>query len=223
MEAAPHYDGWADWYDERLAEFTLAAREPVDRLLGTGPGRLLDLCCGTGLHVPGLLALGWDVTGLDLSGDQLRRARERVAGRAILVRGDARTLPFGDRSFDAVVSMFSHTDVDAFPELLVEARRVLKPGRRFVYAGLHPCFVGPHSRYTGSEEAPLLHHGYRETRRYREGPGISPEGLRARVGAVHLPLGELIQAFLDADLNLQRFEEHGEGDYPRRILVQAIR
>jgi hypothetical protein len=50
-------------YDEHLAEFTLAASEVIDRLLGVGSGRCLDLCCGTGLHLPRLLALDWKVTG----------------------------------------------------------------------------------------------------------------------------------------------------------------
>jgi ubiquinone/menaquinone biosynthesis C-methylase UbiE len=213
----------ADWYDERLADFTLAASDVIERLLGSGSGSCLDLCCGTGLHLPGLMELGWDVTGLDISSDQLRRARERMGEKVALVHGDAAALPFRDRCFDAVVSMFTHTDVDAFSGLLVEVRRVLKPGSVFLYAGLHPCFVGPHSRFVSAEAMPVLYPGYRHARRYREGPGISPEGLRARVGAVHIPLGELVQAFLDASLTIRRFEEHGEEEYPRRIIMVAQR
>lgn len=62
----------------------------------------------------------------------------------------------------------------------------------------------------GARGVPVLHPGYREPGRYSEGPGITPDGLRARVGAVHLPLEDLLQAFLDVQLTLERFEEHGD-------------
>jgi SAM-dependent methyltransferase len=221
VDTPPRYDGLAGWYDEHLAEFTLAAGDVLDRLLGPGPGRCLDLCCGTGLHLPRLLALGWTVSGVDISPDQLSRARERVGEGPDLVEADATALPFGDGHFDAVVSMLSHTDVDDFPALVREASRVLRSGGAFVYAGVHSCFVGPHSRLVLAEEVPMLYPGYRETRRYDAAPGISPDGLRAKVGATHLPLEEFMRAFLDAPLTLDAFEEHGDGEYPVRIALRA--
>jgi SAM-dependent methyltransferase len=221
VEAPPRYDGLAGWYDEHLAEFTLAASDVIARLLGPGSGRCLDLCCGTGLHMPRLLALGWKVTGVDVSADQLRLARDRVGKGAELIRADAMALSFPDGHFDSVVSMFSHTDVDDFPALVREGARVLQSGGVFVYAGLHPCFVGPHSRFAAARGVPVLHPGYRQARRYAAAPGVSPSGLRAKVGAVHLPLGRLVQAFLDAALTLEVFEEHGDGDYPARIAIRA--
>jgi SAM-dependent methyltransferase len=223
MEARPRYDGFAEWYDENLAQFSLGATDLVDRLLGRGCGRCLDLCCGTGLHLPGLLALGWQVTGIDISADQLRLARERVGENVELIRADAVALPFPDEHFDAVVSMFSHTDVDDFPRLVRESVRVLRAGGVFVYAGLHPCFLGPRSQVMTEENLHVLHPGYRTTRRYSEAPGISRDGLRAKVGAVHMPLDQLVQAFLEAPLTLERFEEHGEGDYPTRLGLRARR
>ena len=47
------------------------------RLLGPGPGRLLDLGCGTGAHTAAFRDQEWDVTGVDASEDMLRRARDR--------------------------------------------------------------------------------------------------------------------------------------------------
>ena len=87
--------------------------------------------------------------------------------------------------------------------------RVLRPGSPFVYVGAHPCFVGPHSRFVEARgRAQLLHPGYWETEvATTDAPGISPTGLRAKVGAVHLPLGLFVQSFLDAELRLERFEE----------------
>jgi hypothetical protein len=34
VETAARYNGFAAWYDEHLAEFTLAAGDVIDRLLG---------------------------------------------------------------------------------------------------------------------------------------------------------------------------------------------
>ena len=217
------YDGFADWYDEHLAAFTLASADALARLLGPGDGRCLDLGCGTGLHIETTAALGWRVTGVDVSADQLRRARARVADDVELVQADASTLPFEDAAFDAVVSMFTHTDVDDFAALVREGVRVLRPGGRLVYAGLHPCFVGHHARFVDEQTPPVLHGGYREPGRRYDAPGISPEGLRAKVGAVHLPLDSVLQAFLSQPLRLDVFEEHAEVDYPRRFVLRAIR
>jgi len=219
------YDGFASWYDEHIGRYTAAAGDVIERLLGAGPGRCLDLCCGTGVHLHTLLALGWQVTGVDSSSDQLRVARERVGDDIELVKADAAVLPFRDGQFDAVVSMFSHTDADDFSAIVGEGARVLGRGGTFVYVGIHPCFVGPHSLYGADQPVPELHPGYSELGRPQEAPGIRPDGLWARVAGVHLPLAVLLHAFFDAPLRLDTVEEHrdeGEG-YPRRIVLRARR
>jgi SAM-dependent methyltransferase len=221
-----HYDGVAEWYDEHLRP-SPAVVETVRRLMGHGPGRCLDLGCGTGFHIPLLVELGWAVTGVDVSIDQLRVARKRAGSATELIHADATALPFADATFDAALSAFTHTDVEDFPALLAEAVRVLRPGAPFVYLGPHPCFVGPHSRFVRAEGLPRLLPGYTRSGRYTGGLGISPDGLRARVGAVHLPLGRFLQSFLDAELTLERFEEsdpQAEGrEYPHWLALRARR
>ena len=180
-----------------------------------------------GLHIPLLLELGWSVTGVDISADQLCVARTRVNGGAELIHADATALPFPDGSFDAALSAFTHTDVEDFGALLAEAIRVLRPAASFVYLGPHPCFVGSHSRFVRAEGLPTLLPGYTRSGRYTDAPGISPDGIRARVGAVHLPLGRFLQSFLDAGLTLERLEEahpQAEGrEYPRWLALRARR
>ena len=213
------YDGYADWYD---AEFATAdiSREPraaALRLLGEGPGRLLDVGCGTGTHTAAFADHGWDTVGVDVSADQLRLARERGVE---VVQTDAADLPFGDAEFDAVVSLWTHTDVDDFQGLVREAARVLRPGGPFVYVGAHPCFIGPHSLFAYAEGVPELYAGYWDERRYSEGPAISPTGLRAKVGGMHLSLGRFVDAFVEAGLNLERFEEVERGEYPYMLALR---
>jgi SAM-dependent methyltransferase len=216
------YDGVTEWYEQVFVNSELAAapREAALRLLGDGPGRLLDVGCGTGAHTAAFAEHGWSPVGVDISEDQLRLARERGVE---VVQADATDLPFDDVSFDAVVSVWTHTDVDDFSLLLGEVVRVLRPGCPFAYVGAHPCFVGPHSRFVEAEGMPVLHTGYWETNRYTKAPGISPAGLRAKVGGVHIPLGRFIQSFLDAGLTLEHFEELERREYPYTIALRCRR
>jgi len=201
------YDGIADWYDrDFLHEVHAPEQAAAIRLLGRGSGRLLDLGCGTGAKTLEFRDSGWAITGVDSSADMLGLARNRGLN---VVQANAAALPFDDASFDAVVSLWTHTDIDEFGAAVGEAARVLRPGSPFVYAGAHPCFVGPHSRFIRAEGIPELHPGYLDERRYGlEAAGVaSEEGLRAKVGAVHLTLGNFLRSFLDAGLTLERFEE----------------
>jgi SAM-dependent methyltransferase len=219
MTRVARYDGFAEYYDKRLQGFTLAWTDVVRRLLGPGPGRCLDLGCGSGLHFATLLELGWTTTGVDLSSDQLRLAADRCA-EVDLIQADASSLPLDDASFDAVVSIFTHTDMDDYARVVCEGVRVLVPGGRFVHVGLHPCFVGPFVRHAPEDEVPQLFSGYRDSDWTADGPGLG-EGLRRLVGTHHLPLARLLGALADSGLVLDRFEEPGDADYPHVLAVAA--
>jgi SAM-dependent methyltransferase len=215
------YDRIAEWYSGAFRP-SLSASEAsaVERLLGPGDGRCLDIGCGTGVAAPVVAALGWTVIGVDVSERLLDIARSRGID---VVNAPAEALPFEDASFDSAVSIWTHTDVQDFGAAMRAAARVLRSGAPFVYVGGHPCFVGPHSRFVGAEGVPVLHPGYRRAERYQGGPAISPEGLRAKVGAMHLPLGRFLQAFLEAGLRIERFEELEEREYPYLVALLCRR
>ena len=217
------YDGLAGWYDEEFYPSPLdgPAWETTARLLGNGPGILVDVGCGTGRCSAALADLGWDVTGIDLSDDMLGRARARGVR---VVQADAAALPFDDGSFDAAVSMLTHTDFDEFAPTVSEIARVLRPGGRFVYVGVHPCFVGPHSKYAVATGLPELYpNWYRRAGRYTTAPGIQSHGVRAKTGATHLPLGAFLSSFLDAAFRIERVEESGDWDYPHLLALELRR
>jgi SAM-dependent methyltransferase len=213
MAPAARYDPHVEWYEQFRPALNEDEVDVLHRLLGHGPGRCLDLGCGTGAAISNLVALGWNVTGVDISDAMLDRARDRVNGVELL-RARAEALPFEDATFDACVSIWTHTDVEDFGAVLAEAARVLRPRSTFVYIGAHPCFVGPHSRFISAQGVPTLHRGYRRGGRYDDGPAITPDGLRARVGATHTPLGEFVSAFLDTRFEIRAFEELGTREYP---------
>jgi ubiquinone/menaquinone biosynthesis C-methylase UbiE len=215
MTTGARYDGIADWYDGEFQPAPLESEtwQVLVRLLGEGSGSLIDVGCGTGSYDVALAEHGWDVTGVDVSSDMLRRARQRGVRT---VQADATALPFDDASFDAAISIFTSTDVDDLGAVVRETARVLQPGAPLVYLAVHPCFVGPHSIYDPQGGVPKLQSGwYRHVGRYTEAPGVWREsGVRIRVGATHLPLGLFLQTFVDAGLRLDRIEEPLEREYP---------
>jgi SAM-dependent methyltransferase len=220
MPRGARYDRFVEWFEDFRPSLNDDEREVIRRFLGRGEGRCLDLGCGTGVAIPEVQRLGWSVVGVDVSEGMLSRAR---AHGAELHQASADSLPFEDGSFDAAVSLWLHTDADDFPAVLREAARVLKTEAPFAYVGAHPCFVGPHSRFIEAKGVPTLHPGYRNTERYDGGPAVGPDGLRARVGATHLPLGLFVQAFLDAGFQIEGFEELGSREYPYQLALRCRR
>jgi ubiquinone/menaquinone biosynthesis C-methylase UbiE len=224
MTAPARYDGIADWYDENVAWSTAAATPLLMRLVGAGPGRCLDVGCGTGVHLAALADAGWSVVGVDASADQLRVARQRARQQvAAIIQGDVGELPFAAQAFDLVVSAFTHTDVDDFATLAGEVHRVLQPGGRFVYVGLHPCFTGPFAEQPRQDGARVVHPGYQQAGWRTSGPGTVVGGLTDRVGFRHLPLADVLNNALDAGLRLHHVEEGGNRELPEWLALVARR
>lgn len=215
------YDGLADWYDELFQEYAASAGSPgalLAALLGTGTGRCLDVGCGTGLSALALRQAGHAVVGLDVSADQLRIGRTRCPW---VVRGDAVKLPFASASVECAAAMFLHTDIDDFTPAVAEITRVLEPGGIFAYIGIHPCFVGHHIDSPAKSDTQLrLVRGYREANWVFDSEHFGP-GVRGRIGARHVPLAELLTAFLRAGLILEVVAEHGDGIIPWMLAVRA--
>ena len=105
----------------------------------TGAWRHLDVAGGTGdvafrvLDAAGPQA---HATVLDINADMLavgrERAPERFAGRIDFVEGNAESLPYPDRSFDAYTIAFGIRNVPRIDLALSEAYRVLRRGGRFL-------------------------------------------------------------------------------------------
>lgn len=204
------YDAIADWYADYARPVDGGRSEGqrlLEELLGIGVGTLLDVCCGTGAHAAVLRDLGWRPVGVDFSAGLLRHATARQP----VARGDAAALPVASSSVPAAVAIMCHTDVDDYPAVLREIARVLMPGGRFVHIGVHPCFCGAFSDRS-DPNGPVLGPGYRRTERRFD--AWNPEGVRARVGATHLPLDALLTAPIEAGLTLTGVREGGPDDYP---------
>jgi ubiquinone/menaquinone biosynthesis C-methylase UbiE len=97
-------------------------------------GNVLEIAVGTGRnfgHYPANVHL----TGIDLSESMLaiaKRTAESLGRQADLRVGDAQALEFSPESFDAVVCTLSLCSIADDRKAVSEARRVLRPGGRFL-------------------------------------------------------------------------------------------
>jgi demethylmenaquinone methyltransferase/2-methoxy-6-polyprenyl-1,4-benzoquinol methylase len=136
-EIAPRYDATNKLLTAGADEAW--RKRAVAELAAPSGGAILDLCCGTGdlaFHLvrtdPSLVVTGADFCAPMLDGARTRAAREDRAGRTTFVEADAMALPFADATFDGATMGFSMRNVVDVVATLKEARRVLKPGARFV-------------------------------------------------------------------------------------------
>jgi ubiquinone/menaquinone biosynthesis C-methylase UbiE len=98
---------------------------------------LLDVACGSGDFLAEQAANVAHVTGVDLSGIEVRLARRRLhdriaAGTARIIQGDAANLPLRDSQFTAVNCVGAFLAFDEPGRPLAEMHRVLAPGGRAV-------------------------------------------------------------------------------------------
>lgn len=120
-------------------------RQKVAReCLNSKPGKVLDLCCGTGdlaINVARLAEYKVAVTGIDYSQPMLeiatRKAESSAGGKNIsFIYGDAAALPLPDGYFDCVGISFAFRNLTYKNPLarrhLVEVWRVLTFGGRYV-------------------------------------------------------------------------------------------
>jgi len=129
--------GEADAYFYRMPRLVdhidSRARGEIESLYGRliPPGsEVLDLMASWKSHLPDTLALA-GVAGLGMNGEELE-ANRRLTERVVHDLNLQPALPFEDGRFDAIVCTVSVAYLIKPLEIFAEARRVLKPGGRFI-------------------------------------------------------------------------------------------
>ncbi len=99
--------------------------------------RVLELGCGNGKNLPGMIERTWDILAMDCSMKALQLCRPIVheAERVHFVAGDAIFLPFRYSTIDAVFSLHvaGHLPETGRHHVASEILRVLKPGGQVVF------------------------------------------------------------------------------------------
>ncbi len=126
-------------YDKHMGPviFEPYARDLAGRLSLPDAARVLETAAGTGIVTRALLAslpAAVSIVATDLNQPMLDHAAKAVSSsRVVWRKADAQSLPFDDGTFDAVVCQFGAMFLPDKLTAYREARRVLKPGGRFVF------------------------------------------------------------------------------------------
>ena len=184
-------------FDKIARSYEPSAVEFIERLRLTPGTRVLDVACGTGnLSLPAARA-GAVVTGLDIAPNLLETARERAQAEGLRIdfeEGDAEQLPYGDASFDAVVTMFGAMFAPNPEKTAAELLRVCRPGGRIAMANWTPSgFIGRMFKVTAAHVAPPLMPspllwGDESTVRERFGSRARKLRLTRRMASFRLPM-----------------------------------
>jgi SAM-dependent methyltransferase len=194
-EYTERYDRWFEkneyaYESEMAALDELVPEDPDGVSVGVGTGRFAA-------------PLGIE-TGVDPSTEMLKRASARGIET---VRGVGEALPFEDCAFDTVLMVTTVCFVDDLEASLREARRVLRPGGRFV-AGYVDRESSLGQRYVeGREENPF----------YRDATFVSTEEIDETLTAAGFGEREYVQTLFSYPEELEGPEEvrdgHGEGSF----------
>lgn len=108
------------------------------------PGEMaIDLGCGTGIYSIWLAEKGLTVTGVDLSGEMLKVAKEKSNPKNLKIdynQVDLHHLPYKENTFDLAVCNIVLEFADSPGAVVAEGLRVLKKGGRLVVG-----MIGKHS------------------------------------------------------------------------------
>ena len=148
------FKNYADSYDkESFTQGTIGEVDFIEQEIHFDKSKtILDIGCGTGRHAIELTKRGYTVTGVDLSDNQLKRAKQKASNAGVKVnflKKDARKLDF-ENSFDVVIMIcegaFSLMETDEMNfQILKNARNALKENGKFIFTCLNALFPLYHS------------------------------------------------------------------------------
>ena len=223
LAAQRAWDTNASFWDQRMGEgnefFNLLVWPAVEQLLQPRKGdTLLDVACGNGLTSRRLAEAGASVLAFDFSEEMIRQARERSRGQEIDYRildatDPSALLGLGDAKFDGALCNMALMDMADIRPLLAGLAKLLRPGGRFVFSVIHPCFNNPTSVLMAEHEdreGTLVTTYSVKTTRYMTPYtrlGLAMQEQPVPHPYFHRPLGVLLGAGFEAGFVVDALEE----------------
>jgi len=133
---ADRYDRWCQTPAGRM--YDRLEKTAMARFLPPSRGkRLLEVGCGTGHWSEFFASLGFEVFGVDISSEMIRRAESRYGRRCRFTVADAYRLPHEDESFDLVAAVTVLEFAGNPAAVIREMFRCLRSGGRAIVAVLN--------------------------------------------------------------------------------------
>ncbi len=176
----------------------------LHRALMRFPKNALDVGCGEGRFCRMLKTHGVDVTGIDPTPALIAAARQRDADSTYL-EAAAERLPFGDETFDLVVSYLSLIDIPDIQAAIPEMARVLNPGGALLIANLNSFNTA--CADTGWVKDRNGQRLYYPIDNYLDERSMWIEHRGIRIRNHHRPMSTYLRVLLDAGLRLAYFDE----------------
>ena len=128
---------WNDLYAKREGKEHQFNKFLAETVKGRAPGKALDIGMGQGRNSLFLAALGWEVTGFDISEVGVKQAQAEAQKRGLKINaqvGDVDKFNYGKAQYDLVVGMYMHEYLTRNAKKVMDS---LKPGGILVVEGIH--------------------------------------------------------------------------------------
>jgi 2-polyprenyl-3-methyl-5-hydroxy-6-metoxy-1,4-benzoquinol methylase len=164
LETRAAWNENAAFWDQRMGEgndfVEVLVWPATERLLQLRPGqRVLDIACGNGLTSRRLAAMGAQVVAFDFAEQMVAHALQRTTEHADRIQyqvldatDEAALLGLGEGQFDAALCNMALFDMAEIEPLMCALARLLRPGGRFVFSVIHPCFNSAHTAHVAQLE-----------------------------------------------------------------------
>src|SRR3954463_13507520 len=128
---------WNDLYAKREGKEHQFNKFLAEAVKGRKPGTALDIGMGQGRNSLFLAALGWQVTGFDISEVGVKQAIAEAKKRDVKLDArvaDADKFDYGKDRYDLIVGMYMH---EYLTRNAAKVMAALKPGGMLIVEGIH--------------------------------------------------------------------------------------
>lgn len=128
---------WNDLFAKRDGKIHPFNKFLADSITDKQPGKALDIAMGQGRNSLFLAALGWQVTGFDISEVGVKQARIEAEKRGYKIDArvaDVDKFDYGKERWDLVIGMYMHEYLNRNAAKVVAS---LKPGGILMVEGIH--------------------------------------------------------------------------------------